>query len=314
MFWIILIVLIGLVWFFLRRNVDAIKANKNPFPYERLRQDPEGETVYVERADGGRIRVITAGEGAAVLLGHGYGSSLVEWNVVMDRLVDQGYRVFAFDQVGHGGSTIGTDGVGAKQMAASYKAVLEHFELTDVVLVGHSMGGFLSLAMLLNFPETAARLKGLILFASMAGDVSKGAPQNKVQIPLIKSGIMTAISQTELLGYPFGASIMGIDPSEAAIRVFLETFGTLDHAPLIPILRAMDETDYYDRLGEIGVPTVVMCGEKDGTTPPWHSEQLGRDIPNAENVWVPDRGHMLNWEAPDVLIGKIAALHGKSAP
>ena len=311
MFWIILIALVGVVWFFLKRNVDAIKQNENRFAYDRLSQDPQGKTVYVECADGGHVRVVMAGEGPVVVLTHGYGANLVEWNVVMDQLVADGYRVFAFDLLGHGGSKIGSDGVGVKQMAASYKAVLAHFELTDAVLVGHSTGGFVAISMLLNFPETAARLKGLVLLASTAGDVSKGAPQNKVQIPLIKSGLMTAICKTELLGYPFGASLMGIDPSSAVIRVFLEVFAGQDHSQLIPILRDIDETSYYDRLGEIEVPTAVICGKKDGTTPPWHSEQLGRDIPHAENLWVPDRGHMLNWEAPEVVVGKIAELHDK---
>ncbi|MFT7587411.1 MAG: non-heme chloroperoxidase [Cellvibrionaceae bacterium] len=313
MFWIILIALIAIVWFFMKRNVDKIKQNAERYPLSQLSQDPQGETVMIDRPDGGRIRAKVAGEGDTVVLAHGYGIELLEWNVIMDQLANNGYRVIAFDQMGHGKSTIGSDGVGAMQMAASYKLVLEHFDVQNGVLVGHSMGGFLSISTLLNFPEVTERLKGLVLFASTAGDVSKGAPQNKIQVPLIKSGIMTALIKSDLIGYPFGASLMGINPYASAIRVFVDSFLAQDHSKLIPILKAMDETSYYDRLGEINVPTVVVCGKKDGTTPPWHSESLGRDIPNARNVWVPDRGHMLNWEAPEALIKVVSELHGKAA-
>ena len=59
-------------------------------------------------------------------------------------------RVVAFDQRGHGGSTIGSDGIGSRQMASDYGAVLEAYDVNNGVLVGHSMGGFLALAFLLG--------------------------------------------------------------------------------------------------------------------------------------------------------------------
>ena len=232
-------------------------------------------------------------EGKTVVLAHGYGISLKEWNIVMNRLVAQGFRVIAFDQMGHGQSTIGKKGLDALQMAASYKEVLESYEITDGVLVGHSMGGFLSLATLLNFPEVADRLKGLVLFASTAGDASKGAPQNKLQLPFLKSGILTSMIKNDLFGFPFGASIMGKAPSPAAIRSFVDDFLAQKHPKLLPILNALVDTSYYDRLGEISLPTVVICGRKDQTTPAWHSERLGSDIQNARNVWIKNRGHMI---------------------
>jgi pimeloyl-ACP methyl ester carboxylesterase len=313
----LIIILVGLssvvlLRYLLHRYVNQLKRNPDPIPLAALHEDPAGTTTMLNRPDGGVIRTITAGEGPTVMLAHGYGISLKEWNIVMNRLVEQGFRVIAFDQMGHGQSTIGSNGLDAVQMASNYKQVLEAFEVTDGVLVGHSMGGFLSLATLLNFPEVAERLKGLVLFASTAGDVSKGAPQNKVQLPLLKSGILTALVKNDLFGFPFGSSIMGDTPSPAVIRTFVADFLDQDHTQLLPILKELVETSYYDRLGEITVSTVVICGRKDQTTPPWHSETLGRDIPNARNVWVEKRGHMLNWEAPESLIQVVNELHGKT--
>jgi len=298
--------------YFMGRYVDQVKRNPDPIPLAALTEDPKGTTTMLNRPDGGVIRTITAGDGPTVLLAHGFGLSLKEWNIVMNRLVEQGYRVIAFDQMGHGQSTIGNNGLDAVQMASTYKQVLEAYEVTDGVLVGHSMGGFLALATLLNFPEAAERLKGLVLFASTAGDVNKGAPQNKVQAPLLKSGLMTSWLRNDLFGFPFGSSVMGDTPSPAVIRTFVDDFLNQKHSQLLPILNELIETSYYNRLDEITVPTVVICGRKDKTTPPWHSEALGRDIPNARNVWVENRGHLLNWEAPESLIQVVDELHGKT--
>ena len=118
--------------------------------------------------------------------------------------------------------------------------------------------------------------------------------------------------KNDLFGLPFGASIMGKDPSPAAIRSFVDDFLAQKHPQLLPILNALVETSYYDRLSEIGLPTVVICGRKDQTTPTWHSETLGRDIPNARNVWIENRGHMLNWEAPESLIEVVSELHSQA--
>lgn len=72
-------------------------------------------------------------------------------------LVKAGYRVIVFDQRGHGQSTIGSSGVGSRPMAEDYRAIVEHFDVKDAVLVGHSMGGFLAQVFLLTLPEVAKK-------------------------------------------------------------------------------------------------------------------------------------------------------------
>lgn len=300
--------LVGLGIVGARRNVRQIQENRDPYPLDVLRRDPQGETVWLDRPDGTRIRTIVAGEGPTVLLSHGYGVTLKEWNVVQSMLVDRGRRVICFDWRGHGQTTIGTEGITPEAIAGDYLAVLEHFDVTDGVLVGHSTGGYLSIATLLTRPGAAERLAGLVLFASLAGDAIRDAPQNKLQIPLITSGVMERAVRNDLVGYPFAASIWGPDPSPAACRVFLDEFAAQDHQQLVPLLERLATTSYYDRLHDIGVPTVVICGEEDETTPRWHSETLGREIPGARNVWVPAAGHMLNWQAPEVLVEVVEEL------
>ncbi len=299
----------GLGYVAARYEAGRIRRLPDRYPEERLRRQPPGEEVSILRPDGTRIRAITAGHGpATVVVAHGYGASVREWTIVWGSLLEAGYRVIGYDQRGHGYSTIGTAGIGPSQMAGDAMGVLEHFDVADGILVGHSMGGFLALRCLLDHPECQQRLQGLVLVASFAGRVTQGAPQNRLQIPLIVSGILPALAATETFGTIFGASLAGEHPSPAEIRVFLDDFISNNHRRLVPILQALVSEDLYPRLGEIMIRTIVLCGTEDRTTPPWHSEELARRIPDAELVWVEGAGHMLNYEAPDRIVAAVRSL------
>ena len=188
-----------------RRQAHAIATSPDPYPYERISQEPQGETSFVERPDGTRIRVVTAGTGPTIVLAHGIYMSVIEWTVLWDLLLERGYRVVAFDQRGHGHSTIGTDGITTASMSGDYLAVLEHVDAQDAVLLAHSMGGFLAIAAVLDVPGVADRLRGLILMSTFSGDVLRGAPQNKAQIPLIKSGALQKLVSNDTIGTIFGS-------------------------------------------------------------------------------------------------------------
>jgi len=296
-----------------RRKVDHLRNTADPYPADLIRTEPHGVTSFIERPDGTVIRAVTAGEGPTVVFAHGIYCSVVEWSVVWDMLLDRGYRVIAFDQRGHGQSTIGSDGISTQAMAGDYLAVLENYDVTQGILLAHSMGGFLAIAAIVDVPGVAERLNGLILMSTFAGDVLRGAPQNKVQIPLIKSGITAKIAVNDTAGMLFATTLCGDNPSPAMCEAFLEVFRSTDHPPLIPIMRALGDEDRGDRLGEISIPTIVLCGEKDTLTPPSQSTRLAEGIPGAQLRWVPGAGHMLNWESPDEIVSAIHDLSGVSS-
>ncbi|MGZ4592352.1 MAG: alpha/beta fold hydrolase [Actinomycetes bacterium] len=278
-------------------------------PLQRLRQEPRGEQHVVERPDGTALRVVVGGDGPTIVLAHGIGMTLIEWSLIWDLLIERGYRVVAFDQRGHGCSTIGSDGVRTRAMASDYLAVLEAVDAQDAVLVDHSMGGFLALAALLDVPGVAERLRGLVLVATFAGDVFARAPLNRTLAPLLRVGYLQgAAAHSPTLATLFGASFFGDQPSPAMVRVLLDTFLPQDHGPLRPLLDEFVGKAGYDRLSEINLPTVVICGRSDRTTPPHHSRRLADGIPGARMVWVEGKGHMLNWEAPEMLVYAVSLL------
>jgi pimeloyl-ACP methyl ester carboxylesterase len=293
---------VGLIHVAARANVRRIKNNPDPYTLDVLSREPDGAEIMIERPDGTRIRAIAAGDGPTIVFAHGYGATLQEWNVIWSLLGNE-YRLIAYDQRGHGRSTIGADGISSAAMAGDLAAVLEYFDVRDGVLIGHSMGGFLSLIFLLDHPDAArAHLQHAIIMASFAGDVGRGAPQTRLQIPLIQSGIMERMAQTETYGWAFTASLAGARPAPAIVETYRRLFAAQHHRPLVPILRAFLAESYYSRLGEITLPCTVVYGLSDKTTPALHSETIAQGIPSAQLVRVPAAGHLINWEAPEWIV------------
>ncbi len=292
----------------LAATLAARKLAEGPDPYqlEELLHPAPGTEGIIVREDGTRLHTTSAGSGAPILFAHGYGLTSTEFSVLAERLIREGRRVVTFDQRGHGGSSIGSDGIGSSQMADDYAAVVRHYDLTDAVLVGHSMGGFLAIKFLLDHPDLADRFRGLVLMGTTAGDITHGAPQHQVEIPLIKAGVVTALGSTHTYGTLLAATVVG-RRSPSTLEAFRTMFVSQNHAAIFPAAEMLVDESNYPRLGEISLPTRVICGTADLTTPPSHSERLAEGIPEAKLTWVDGAGHMLNWEAVEEVLAEIRA-------
>lgn len=271
----------------------------------------EGTEHIVEAADGAKLRTVVTGSGDhTVLLAHGYAGAAAHWNLIAPRLAVEGLMVISFDQRGHSGSSVGSNSTGSSTMASDYGAILEHHDATNVTLVGHSMGGFLSIAFLLSGSAAVGRIGSLFLMGTFAGDVSRKNPQNKLQIPLIKSGILQKMLGIGPVAKAFTKSLIGDDFEPEMVDAFVPVFLDADHTELLPILQAMVDENRYDRLGEIDMPCTIIVGSKDKTTPPFHTADLHAGIAGSKLRTLPGIGHGLNWEAPDEIAAEIVKLAG----
>ena len=115
---------------------------------------------------GAKIRHTDIGKGRAVVLVHGFLESLEMWfgNRFAETLAER-FRVIAIDLPGHGGSEVMGDVQTMERMADAVKDVMDGLGLRKYVLVGHSMGGYVSLAFAERYPKAVS---GLCLFHSSA--------------------------------------------------------------------------------------------------------------------------------------------------
>lgn len=275
---------------------------------DSLLQPPNGTASFLVRPDGTRIHTVTRGQGPAVVLAHGYLLDLTLYKLVFDALVSAGHRVIAFDQRGHGASTIGSDGLGSAALASDYAALLDHHAVEDGTLVAHSMGAFLSIVLCLREPALVRqRLQKLVLLGGNAGSVARGSVQNRIQIPLLRFGVLRRLWKMPRMGRSLVAQLFGEAPDPHHVEATRLCLLRQREQQSFPMLNAMLHEDYYARLNEIPLPVSVLCGELDRTCPRWHSERLGRELPRARNVWLPRSGHMLPYEAPQAVLDAVAS-------
>lgn len=156
---------------------------------------------------------------------------------------------------------------------------------TDLVVTGHSLGGGIALLYGLTYPEN---VKGLISVGSggrlrvhpdFLGSLEKAiADPDSVQAPDLGS---SDLIDAEL------AAIMGRRSEENGLPVMLCD------------LRACDQFDIMDRLGEIEIPLLAICGTEDVMTPPKYSQYMTDNMKNARTVLVPGGTHFAYAEKPD---------------
>jgi non-heme chloroperoxidase len=263
------------------------------------------QTHALRAADGGSIHCMSMGQGPTLLLAHGFLLDSSMYAAMVPTLVSAGYRVVSFDQRSHGASREGSAGVSPEAAADDYRVLLEHFGVDGATLVGHSMGGFLGLIFLLQHPGHARRLRRLVLLGANAGAVAVGSLPNRVQMPLVESGIMPLLWRIPSIGRALMKPLFGSKVEARWLEETRQLIASQDVRRTLPLMRAMSHDNHYDRLRDIAVETRVVCGELDRTCPAWHSRRLGEEIPQATTRWLPGVGHMLHYEAPQAIVSAI---------
>lgn len=168
------------------------------------------------------------------------------------------------------------------------------------------MGGFLSMKFLIEHPAFYhQKVKSCVLVATFAGDINRKNFQNRLQIPLTRLGILSKLMRWKTVKNQFAKSLLGMDPDSEIVRVLPEVIAQQNHVNLIPILKAFVNENYYSQLHKINIPCAVLIGEKDATTPMFHTTNIVKQIPNATRIDVKEKGHCLNFEAPQEVVRAI---------
>lgn len=230
--------------------------------------------------------------GLPLVLVHGAGGNAMHWPHTLRRL--PGHAVYALDLPGHGKS----GGQGRAQIGA-YAEVVRDFadalQLPAFVVGGHSMGGAIALEIALRYPN---RLAGLILVGT--GARLRVAPQ------ILAGTLDDFMGTTELLTrWTHGE---GADPN--LLRLYLRRLREVDPRVLHDDFAACDAFDRIADVAQIGVPTLIICGDADRMTPVKYSQYLAQQIRGAQLVIVPGAGHMVMLEQAAVVTQAVAGFMG----
>jgi pimeloyl-ACP methyl ester carboxylesterase len=224
--------------------------------------------------------------GETIVCLHGIGGNGAVFDPLMDRLA-RDHSPLAFDQPGHGRSGA-LDSLGSIEAMSEFtRAFLEKLELDPVVLLGHSMGGAVTLEHALRYPR---KVRALVLCSSGA----------RFDIAHEVLNLHRRVSEGKERR-PFSRDLFSSAASTAALRQgFMEDMKT-DPRARYGDLRACSAWSAADKVDSIDLSCLIMVG---GDEQPGVSEQadlLASRIPRAHKVVVPKAGHMLPLEAPEAL-------------
>ncbi|MDH3753901.1 MAG: alpha/beta hydrolase [Acidimicrobiia bacterium] len=278
--------------------------NPDPLDGEEI-TFPADDELVVPTDDGAALRIVRAGAGPPVVLIHGLTSNADDWGPVARRLVDAGHRVIAMEQRGHGGSTVGSDGFGAARLGLDVRQVIDALDLHDVVLVGHSMGGISSMSFVIDHPGAAARrLVALGLVATVA---DTGRADRRAGLHAIALRPTTDLAARPYVGKGIARAVFGTRPNDRLLDAAVASGSRCPPATRHGAALALLDYDIRDRLAAISLPTTVVCGTRDLITPIGDNRAIADAIPGAELVSVPGAGHLVIWEAADIVAEAVAA-------
>jgi pimeloyl-ACP methyl ester carboxylesterase len=232
------------------------------------------------------------GKEMLVLL-HGFMENLSIWND-MEPHLSENFSLLKIDLPGHGQSEIIAEVQTMEMMAEEVKKVLDHKNLQKVHLLGHSMGGYISLGFAEKYPEY---LKSLTLFfSSYLADDEEKKEQRIKSYRIIKD----AFQHYARAGIPNLFNPNERDILEGKIETALEiALSTNNMGALASVKGMVERTDKKHILENLDAKILVLAGKHDNAV---KTETMIKHLPDKTNIksYILDCGHNGHWEKPSI--------------
>lgn len=240
------------------------------------------------------------GQGAPLVLQHGFGQNAASWRFQAERLARH-FKVIVPDMRGCGKSQAAEPGFGIADYAGDIVALLDHLELEKVHFSGWSLGGVIGLELGIRHGE---RLKTLALHSSLAG--GRGNYQRnwtEMRRRVMLSGDRELDFQTRIIGF-FSPEFIDLHPEriEEFRQMELSNPYRNSDVGLAGQVTAARAHDAREQLCTIHVPTLITVGSADRTTPPAAARQMHSSIAGAELVIFDNAGHFPPFQCVDEFV------------
>jgi non-heme chloroperoxidase len=234
---------------------------------------------------------------------HGYPLSGRAWDKQVPVLLEAGYRVITYDRRGFGKSSQPATGYDYDTFAADLHALLEHLDLRDAVLVGHSMGTG-EVTRYLSRYGSARVAKGVLIspippYLKQAGDNPDGVPASlfdgfaqaaQTDTPAWMKGFLDTF-------YNFD-TLRGTMVSDQAWQASWNLAVTASATAAVACIGTWT-TDFRDDLPKIDVPTLVLHGDADQVLPlDKTASRLPALIKDVQLTVVEGGPHAIPWTHP----------------
>jgi 3-oxoadipate enol-lactonase len=233
-----------------------------------------------------------------LVLGPSLGTRLEMWDAQV-RVLARSWRVLRYDLRGHGGSPVLPGPSTVAELAGDVLALLDALGLPEVAYCGISLGGAIGQQLATHQP---GRIRTLVLCCTAARFGEPAAWRER-------AGLVRAAGPEPLLAASarrwFTPSFAASRPDEVA-----RLLGMLRGTPAEGYASCCDALASFDLRGElarIAVPSHVVAGADDPSTPVRMAEELADGIPHAQLTVIPRAAHLANVERPEAVTAAIEA-------
>ncbi len=257
---------------------------------------------YVSVA-GFRLRVLTAGQGPAVLLLHGFVVSADDWIPTIQTLAAAGFQAIAPDALGFGASDKpGGAAYTLRRYADLNAGLLQSFGVERAMVVGHSMGGKHALATTILHPQRVERL----VIADSEGFMQLPLFMRKGgALPFLGEALVSLAALPFVVRMQLRAAFANPDRhiTPELIARGTATLGNPEiRRTMVSLSRHYDANDLrgsglWSRLADITQPTLIIWGAEDRLFPVRCAYEAKRMLPHARLEIIPDCGHFPMIEA-----------------
>lgn len=237
-----------------------------------------------------------AAEGDPVVLLHGFPESSLMWAPAMDALAARGRRCVAPDLYCLGDSDDPGPATFERNLEA-FSAFMEELSIERAAIVVHDWGGFIGLAWACENPS---RVSSLVI--SDTGFFHDGKWHGFAKA-IREPGGEALLENIDRDGFAGVLRIDGAPFSDATVDAYWRPFESgRGRQATVEFYRSMDMdklTPYAGKLGELGVPTLLLWGSEDKFAPVAGAKRFEREIPGAELVVIDGAGHFVFDHEPE---------------
>jgi 3-oxoadipate enol-lactonase len=230
-----------------------------------------------------RLNAVVTGPdtGAGVVLIHALGTDLSIWDDVIARL-PAGLRVLRMDLRGHGGSDVPPPPYAMGALIRDVERLMDHFALRDAVVLGVSLGGLIAQGLAIKRLDL---VRALVLSNTAA----------RIGTPELWARRIVEVQTSGLQAYAPGAMerMFGRDwRSAPAMPRIRDILTRTDPDGWVGCASAIAGTDLYTPTAGLTLPTLVIAGSRDGTTPPDLVRETSDLIRGSRFVLLRNAGHL----------------------
>ncbi|MCY4464227.1 MAG: alpha/beta hydrolase [Chloroflexi bacterium] len=246
--------------------------------------------------DGIDIRQAVIGEGAPVLMVHGWGANIETLAPLAARLSPLGYCCYLFDLPGFGKSAEPPCAWSVRDYVGFCRAFLDAHGRPRAHYFGHSLGGRIGLMLAAEHPERIDKMT----LSNSAGIKLEPSIGQRLRLGLVRR----ARSSLHALG--------ANSTAESLRRYYNQRFGSADYVQASPIMRQtlvkIVNQDLLEYARRVAQPTVLIWGDADEETPLWMGRKLESAMPDAALIVYPGAGHYAYLDLPERTVSIMDAL------